>query len=390
MCFRVLIFLSLTLCSCSAPKKEAPSTPTLQDFYDQGFGQYVGTISPAEISPLEEGGRQYEFDSLDGPMCLRGDIFRAASRPGTNENLLIYLQGGGACWDDFCLAFQTANEGIPEAGILNRSLDVNPFQEWNVGYVPYCDGSLFCGDIDVDEDEDGQIDRYHRGLINLSAAFDAIHNDYPSPERIVLTGMSAGGYGIVLSGALARLLWPGVPIDIIADGGIGLGNPDDTDFITDILNQWGIVDWIAPICADCFSDGHAIGFTEWLLTQDPTFTYKMISSKEDYIISDVFLGIGSEIYSEEVDKVNQRLKDGFPDQFTHFTFGGTKHTTLAIDSTSDLAYGGSMPFGDVVSSDQLDLILGRVDVISIDEVSVADWLNLWLDESPEFTSLTEE
>jgi len=91
-----------------------------------------------------------------------------------------------------CLAFDTAWSGVPTSGILNTTLDENPFADWNVGYVPYCDGSLFAGDIEIDED-DGVIDRYHRGLLNLSAALDTIQKEFPSPDRIVMTGMSAGG-----------------------------------------------------------------------------------------------------------------------------------------------------------------------------------------------------
>ena len=60
---------------------------------------------------------------------------------------MIFLQGGGACWADFCSAFEETNS-LPPAEILNPSLQGNPVADWDVVYLPYCDGSLFAGDVD--------------------------------------------------------------------------------------------------------------------------------------------------------------------------------------------------------------------------------------------------
>lgn len=60
---------------------------------------------------------------------------------------MIFLQGGGACWADFCSAFEETNS-LPPVGILNPSLQGNPVADWDVVYLPYCDGSLFAGDVD--------------------------------------------------------------------------------------------------------------------------------------------------------------------------------------------------------------------------------------------------
>jgi len=60
---------------------------------------------------------------------------------------VIFLEGGGACWADFCSAFEETNS-LPPVGILNPSLEANPVADWDVVYFPYCDGSLFAGDVD--------------------------------------------------------------------------------------------------------------------------------------------------------------------------------------------------------------------------------------------------
>ena len=81
-------------------------------------------------------------------------------------------------------SFDTGNEVLP-----------NPIADWSVVFVPYCDGSVFSGDADFDDDCDGQTDRYQRGLKNLSAGLDVTASTFPSPSRILLPGISAGGFG---------------------------------------------------------------------------------------------------------------------------------------------------------------------------------------------------
>ena len=66
--------------------------------------------------------------------------------------LMIYLEGGGACFNDFTC------EGNPSAygnnfffgwtvasgssGIFSKNNGNNPIQSWNMVYIPYCSGDL--------------------------------------------------------------------------------------------------------------------------------------------------------------------------------------------------------------------------------------------------------
>jgi len=270
-----------------------PDPAPFAEVIDLGLERYLGTVQPASSTELEDGVTQLEFDVADGPVCLRGDSFRAATRTGSGagDELMIFLQGGGACWSAVCQSFATAMSGIPQLGILSTTLGANPVRDWDVGFVPYCDGSLFAGDAEIDEDSDGEVDRYHRGLLNLSAALDAIHQQFPDPSRILLVGISAGAYGTVLSAMLTRSVWPDVPITAVADGGVGLGRPNDPGFITDILGEWGVMDMVPDSCVACFDDGQATTLASWILGQDDTMSYLAISSMEDFVISSMFLGL---------------------------------------------------------------------------------------------------
>jgi hypothetical protein len=370
------------LSGCSVePPAAAPPSP-FQEFLDRGLGRYLGQVKPSETRRAD-GTVVFEFAVEDGPMCLRGGPYRASARDGAGDGLIIFLQGGGACWSTLCLAFDEIITDVPPVGILNPTLAGNPVADWDVGYVPYCDGSLFCGDAEVDEDEDGTIDRYHRGLLNLTAALEAIKGEYPRPSRILMTGISAGAYGTMFSAMLARSLWPGVRLDVVADGGVGLGRPGEPAFIQGILDEWGITSMLPESCVDCFADGHVTGYASWALARDPNLYYLAVTSLGDFIIGTLFLGIGDQAYGEQVAAENAEMAAAHPSQFASFVYAGSRHTTLAVDSMTDLSM-VELPFPGGAS---LEEILGRFDVTEIEGVTVAQWLTQWLDGDPEFRSL---
>ena len=114
------------------------------------------------------------------------------------------MQGGGACWADFCSAFEETNS-LPPVGILNPSLEGNPVADWDVVYLPYCDGSLFAGDVDrelpnsiVEGGDPGTSMGYQRGLQNLTAALDiaAAELSEPKPDPFG-NGVSGGAFGTI-------------------------------------------------------------------------------------------------------------------------------------------------------------------------------------------------
>ena len=189
MPIRTTMTLAL-LAAASIPACAPPPPPPVDD---PRFA-YLGQTEVLEESTSSDT-TTWTFDPSSGPICMRGDVYRASVRETGSENLLIFLQGGGACWGDFCLAVTAAPEGIPLVDVLAPSIEANPFADWNVAYLPYCDGSVFVGDREHDEDGDGSPDRIHRGLANLSAGLDVARQTVPDPTRIVFAGSSGGGFG---------------------------------------------------------------------------------------------------------------------------------------------------------------------------------------------------
>jgi len=165
---RACFLLAVLALGCSdgprrfAPYEPEPGTPA-RIAWEAGLTRYLGDTPPMSESETGADTTTFRFDPADGPMCMRGGAFGASVRETDSEDLVIFLQGGGACWSAFCLAVTAAPDGIPRTNLLRRE-ERNPLNGWDVLYVPYCDGSLFAGDRDVDEDGDGTPSRRARPL----------------------------------------------------------------------------------------------------------------------------------------------------------------------------------------------------------------------------------
>ena len=343
----VLLALSLILiagCSDSdnpppvqLPQPEPEPEPEPVPFevlYEQGVDQYLGEYTPMTSETID-GVVQHTFGAGDGPLCLLGDEYTMATREGTAGDLMIFLEGGGACSSLFCQATSTAAPGIPLRGILDPAFANNPAADYNVAYLPYCDGSVFSGDAEYDTDDDGTIDRYHRGLKNLSASLDVIVSAFPAPTRILLTGNSAGGYGTDYMLPLVRKQYPDTPIDLVNDSGVGIATPGFVEFLGE---EWNSLRFIPEDCDDCIGeDGHTTGYHIFQLNEDPNLRMGFMSTKQDFVIADVFVGIGGEAFEEALIEEMAELEAAHPERFRSLIADGNSHTFLQAQFDREVA-----------------------------------------------------
>lgn len=325
--------LVIAACSDSDPVNSAPppvvapppAPEPFAELYDQGVDQYLGQFTPM-TSEAGGGIVQHTFGAGDGPLCLVGGEYTMATRDGAGDEVMVFLEGGGACTSQLCQATPAAQPGMPEFGILNPADTGNPAADFNVAYLPYCDGSIFSGDIDIDDDGDGTVDRYHRGVRNLSAALDVVASTYTSPSKILLTGNSAGGYGTDFALPLLRKLYPDTPIELVNDSGIGIAFPGYIDFVTD---EWNSGAFLPESCSDCVSsDGHFTGYHIYQLDEDPNLRMGMLSTKQDSVIADIFLGIGGEAFEAALLPELAAIEEAHPDRFRSFVADGNSHTFI--------------------------------------------------------------
>jgi hypothetical protein len=376
-----LLALALTACAAPAPTPFTPYVPmpgTAEAVaYDAGLTHYLGQTRVASTSTAR-GVTTYELDPASGPECMRGAPFRASTRQGSSDELMIFLQGGGACWSDFCFAITTAPAGIPQTDLLTVEAG-NPLANDDVLYLPYCDGSLFAGDVAIDENADGTPDRIHRGLANLSAALAIGYEQFPHPSRIVLAGSSGGGFGTILAVFLVRYVYPDVPIVVLDDAGIGIAHPDDPAWIHDLLAEWNALAFVPSDCTDCIADGNATGVVDYALRHDPNLRVAAISSHYDYVISHVFLSLPAVDFQAALVAETDALHAAHPATYRRFFYAGDAHTAL-LGGVSGLVGSdlGHVELPPDYATLLMYLTLESIHTATVDGTLLADWLTALL------------
>lgn len=356
-----------------------------------GLTRYFGSAEPVSTSEPEPGVVSYEFDPADGPQCMTGEPYRFSVRDQGSRDLMVFLQGGGACWSGLCLAIISAPPGIAHVDVLRTDKPTNPFRDLSVVYLPYCDGSMFAGQAERSSKGDGTIDRVYHGLQNVSVTLDVAARQFPSPRRVYLVGSSGGSYGTIPASVLARKKWPFAEIRVVQDAGLGIARPGDPSFVNGLLAEFGADDVIPESCVDCTSDGHITKLVEWGLERDPDLSVMALGAFEDYVIGDVFLGIGGAAYADAVASETGALHARFPDRYKRFLIDGREHT-LTLGSITGLT--GS-DFGALLvepwwkTLQLLSVQLGGIDTAELDGTTLATWLDAMMrDDESVFRDLT--
>lgn len=332
----------------------------------QGATRYLDVFTPmlSETDAVDSRVLNHSFGSSgNGPMCITGTEYTMSTRDMGSEDLVIYLRGGGACWEDFPSCTQTASGGIPMAGVLDSDLPNNPIAGWNIAHFPYCDGGTHASDVDYPEPNAFYPEgRFHHGLQNLSAGLGVTVRAFPNPRRIVLAGESGGGYGTIFALPLVRALYPGVPIDLINDSGVAVGKPDEPEFFLDRLDYWNISDSFLPAsCADCIADdGHGTGIHIYALDNDPDLRLSLLSFTQDGTIAGFFFEVPGPVWQQALIEEMAELEAAHPERTRSFIAPGTDHTFL----------------------------LNKTD-LAIEGITVLEWVTAMLDGSDEWESVQE-
>jgi hypothetical protein len=185
------------------------------------------------------------------PSCARGTPWVYFVKRGSNNKLLIYYQGGGACWDYLTCALLPVykssagpndNPANVRAGLANLANPANPFREWNFVFVPYCTGDVHWGDAAVNYldplGSDSSVDIRHKGRVNAAVAEKWAREHFVDPEEVFVTGSSAGAYGAILNSIyLQENVYPSSPFTVLGDAGNGVITQD---FLMNNIAKWGV------------------------------------------------------------------------------------------------------------------------------------------------------
>lgn len=176
------------------------------------------------VDLLVDGGNNYPWQKVElpGTKCGNGSQYKFWIHRTSSPNLLILFEGGGACWDyDTCSGragmLGAANpNGLPDdyitqftakyvSPIVNGADPGLPMRSridlvtrgWNVAYMPYCTGDVHVGNnVATYADPTGAnppLTWHHNGYGNTVAAANYLKGQFPSVQKLLVTGYSAGG-----------------------------------------------------------------------------------------------------------------------------------------------------------------------------------------------------
>lgn len=248
------------------------------------------------VKPSCSGGPVCTVDAATGkPSCRTGDKqFSFFYKPGKEKKLLVYFDGGGACWDsNTCVTGQLtplsaytpeAPKTLDKQGLFDTSNRSNPYRNWSMAVIPYCTGDVHWGSKDQDYTDftgavtgvpGGTVTIHHRGFDNFlyvrdwlmhryagKPVFDSVLFKRPHHERerntvkkLLVTGSSAGGYGAIFAYPHLKRAFPKAEAYMLGDGSSGvvseallqqaLRQPDEhwgaeKNLVTDIPGMDGI------------------------------------------------------------------------------------------------------------------------------------------------------
>lgn len=305
-----------------------------------------------------------------------------------SKKVAIYLEGGGACFNDASCKLLTFD--VPSyvlgTGIFNFNRTDNPIRDWNVFYIPYCTGDVHAGSNPTGYPGPITGPQNYTGYSNLKLYLSRILATVPDATDELLMGSSAGGFG---AGLTADLVARNAPASVerftLLDDS---GQPMSKQYIPSCLQDtwrkvWGLDDTFLKDCgAACpKQDDYVYDWMHFLMGKytkgpfAPKFMGGLISWTGDSIIS-TFYGFGANdcTASAPIPLSSAQFEAGLlefrsdvqaqTDQFGTYFAGGTDHTFLLMDS------------GGLVQGTGL---LGGLYDTQVNGVRLVDWIKDLLD-----------
>ncbi len=178
------------------------------------------------------------------PRCVKDTPYSFHYKRGTVNKLLMYYQGGGACWSGTScwtigtMKAETGSGDNPElAGTGYASMNIdNEFADWHVVFVSYCSGDVHWGDRVTTYSPGGLT--YHRGFHHARLAEKWAREHFVDPDEVFVTGSSAGSYGAIMNSVnLMENIYPASTHNVLGDAGTGVITQE---WLDNSIAQWGV------------------------------------------------------------------------------------------------------------------------------------------------------
>lgn len=307
----------------------------------------IGAVALAGSPVSAQGGLPLRAELGDGwnwlepggdTICSRGTPYTFAVREGPGDDLLIFFEGGGACWDALSCS-EGAQLFNPEADPANSYIEIgdglwdlgnvaNPFADYDMIYIPYCTGDLHMGNQVVTYGEgDAAFEIHHKGYINATTVLNWVYANFDAPASVFVTGQSAGAFGSSFFAPFIMERYQGVPVTHLGDSGGALRGS-----LSAVSDEWGTI-YLLPAWMPEFASTTPESLT-------PTFLYTAAAAH----YSENMFATYNTMYDEVLTLFGLMLALETPEQalpaniaeisgavpnFRYYVAGGSSHTILA-------------------------------------------------------------
>jgi hypothetical protein len=305
-------------------------------------------------------GRQHAATCSGLPGTDAGFSFWA--KRGSAKDLVIFFEGGGACWDGLTCSFPLGSGLPPPApefyapainpaadpryfdGIFALDNSANPVRDWSFVYIPYFTGDLHIVSASRQYFNAGNpllppvYAIEHRGFDNIMVVLDWIRKNFDKPKNILVAGSSAGGYGASANFPWIQETFPQARMHVIADASQGVTTPA-FDASDPGRNSWHPV--LAPWVYG--SDPSLLASSDLLRRSAEAYRRARVGQVTTtfdpvqivfYEVMKQFYGPGGSCPNPAIDWNQQMLAtlDSYADEvpnFRYFLAGGTGHTIMS-------------------------------------------------------------
>lgn len=316
--------------------------------------------------------------------CSAGTPFQFyAKSSNASNNLLIYFNGGGACWfGQACdlssepnmhspFADMDANNPKLAEGIFDFENTENPFADYDMVFIPYCTGDVHIGNGQRNyryqnaSGTEASYTAHHNGFANSMTSLNWIYDNFAAVDNVVVAGSSAGAIGASFYSGLIAEHYPSAPVVLLADAAGGYR----TSLLPVTLKAWDTAAILPDWDEYAGQTNESLTFEDFYIASknhNTNLRLAQYNAAEDEVQKSFTHVIGDAPGSYSLPLrilSNYQEIEGATDEFFSYTAGGPVHTILR----SDIFYEY-----EVEDTRFVDWVQGLIDGKQVQDISCVD------------------